>query len=102
MCNVITILFNASVYVKVFNDVIMTVAMTMVTIKIVFTHNNLLCYISAVLSDYIDIIACFMFKMYVRFPLSNVYKFMLRLDASCNKLVTAFINSDLKWQSRIR
>ena len=34
-----------------------------------------------------------------------VYKYMLRLDASCNKLVQAviaIINSDLKWQSRIR
>jgi len=28
-----------------------------------------------------------------------VYKFMPRLDASCNKLIIAIINSDLKWQS---
>ena len=31
-----------------------------------------------------------------------VYKFMRRLDASYNKLVIAIINSDIKWQSRIR
>ena len=31
-----------------------------------------------------------------------LYKFMPRLDASCNKLVIAIINTDLKWQSRIR
>ena len=31
-----------------------------------------------------------------------IYKFMLRLDASYNKLVTAIISSDLKWHSRIR
>ena len=31
-----------------------------------------------------------------------VYKFMLRLDASCNKLVIAIINSDTKWQSWLR
>ena len=29
-----------------------------------------------------------------------VYKFMLRVDASCNKLVIAIIDSDLKWQSK--
>ena len=31
-----------------------------------------------------------------------VYKFMRRLDAFYNKLVIAVINSDIKWQSRIR
>ena len=31
-----------------------------------------------------------------------VYTFMLRLDASYNKLVIAMVNSDLKWLSRIR
>ena len=31
-----------------------------------------------------------------------VYKFMRRPDASYNKLVIAIINSDIKWQSRIR
>ena len=33
---------------------------------------------------------------------NRVYKFMWRLDASYNKLVIAIINSDIKWQSRIR
>ena len=32
---------------------------------------------------------------------NTVYKFMLRLDASYNKLVIALVNSDLKWLSRI-
>ena len=31
-----------------------------------------------------------------------VDKYMRRLDASYNKLVIAIINSDIKWQSRIR
>ena len=31
-----------------------------------------------------------------------VYKLMLRVDASCKKLVIAIINSDMKWQSRTR
>ena len=31
-----------------------------------------------------------------------VYKFIRRLDASYNKLVIAIIDSDIKWQSRIR
>ena len=38
-------------------------------------------------------------KAVIRKP---VYKFMLRLAASFNKLVIAIINSDIKWQSRIR
>ena len=32
---------------------------------------------------------------------NSVNKFMLRLDASYNKLVIAIVNSDLKWLSRI-
>lgn len=33
---------------------------------------------------------------------NRIYKFMLRLGASCNKLVIAIFKSDLKKQSRIR
>ena len=50
---------------------------------------------------------CSASTMFVEYHVSNSKAvirnlvYALRLDAACNKLVIAIINSDLKWQSRI-